>query len=230
VRNHIVAALGSIKEEPKIAAKLLVIASDDASYRTRANALQSLGKLKAPNALPALIAAVNADSPDDFLRNAALRSLGYLGDDKGVPLLREWSAPGKPIETRIAAIASLGRLEKSNKEITAQIASYLTESHIRCDMQLCARWGAAAMRRPYPRCKRCSKETISASKWRPPSSSKSRNCRKPTVAKGAATEKLTAKKRRCRRARCRAASRQAGTSSTGNERPAESIESYLAKK
>jgi hypothetical protein len=46
-----------------------------------------------------------------------------------VPLLREWSAPGKAIETRIAAIASLGRLEKSNKEITAQIAGYLTEPH-----------------------------------------------------------------------------------------------------
>ena len=129
VRNHIVAALGSIKDEPKIAAKLLDIARDDASYRTRANALQSLGKLKAANALPALVAAVNADSPDDFLRNAALRSLGFLGDDKGVPLLREWSVPGKAIETREAAIASLGRLEKGNKEITAQIASYLTESH-----------------------------------------------------------------------------------------------------
>src|SRR4029077_2425142 len=129
VRNHIVSALGSIKEEPKVAAKLLVIARDDASYRARANALQSLGKLKAPNTLAVLTAAVNADSPDDFLRNAALRSVGYLGDEKGVPLLREWAAPGKAIETRQAAISSLGRLEKSNKEITAQVAGYLTESH-----------------------------------------------------------------------------------------------------
>jgi hypothetical protein len=58
-----------------------------------------------------------------------LRSLGYLGDDKGVPLLREWSAPGKVIATREAAIASLAHMEKGNKEITAQIASYLTEPH-----------------------------------------------------------------------------------------------------
>jgi len=129
VRNHIVAALGNIKDEPKIAAKLSAIASDDASYRARANALQSLGKLKAPNALAVLTAAINADSPDDFLRNAALRSLGYLGDDKGVPLLREWATPGKAIETRQAAIASLGRLEKGNKETTAQIAGYLRETH-----------------------------------------------------------------------------------------------------
>jgi aminopeptidase N len=129
VRNHIVAALGSIKDEPKIAAKLFAIVRDDGSYRARANALQSLGKLKAADALPVLTAAVNQDSPDDFLRNAALRSLGFLGDDKAAPLLREWAAPGKAIETREAAIASLGRLEKGNKEITAQIAGYLAEPH-----------------------------------------------------------------------------------------------------
>jgi aminopeptidase N len=129
VRSQIVSALGNIKDEPKVVAKLSAIARDDESYRARANALQALGKLKAPDALPVLTAAVKADSPDDVLRNAALRSLGYLGDDKGVPLLREWAAPGKAIESREAAIASLGRMEKGNKEITAQIGSYLTESH-----------------------------------------------------------------------------------------------------
>jgi len=129
VRNHIVSALANIKDDPKVVAKLLSISSEDTSYRSRADALQSLGKLKAGNAFPALTDAVKGDSPDDFLRNAALRSLGYLGDDRGVPLLREWSSPGKAIETREAAIASLGRLEKGNKEITAQIVSYLTETH-----------------------------------------------------------------------------------------------------
>ena len=129
VRNHIVAALGEIKDEPKIAAKLETIARDDASYRARANALQSLGHLKAPDALNTLTAAVKGASPDDILRNAALRSLGYLGDDKAAPLLREWAAPGKDVETRKVAIAALARLDKSNKEITAEIAKYLTESH-----------------------------------------------------------------------------------------------------
>ena len=129
VRNHIVTALGNIKDEPKIGAKLLAVAREDSSYRARASALQSIGKLKGADVFPVLSTAVSTDSPDDFLRNAALRSLGYLGDDKGVPLLREWSAPGKAIETREAAIASLAHMEKGNKEITAQIASYLTEPH-----------------------------------------------------------------------------------------------------
>ena len=129
VRYHIVEALGEIKDEAKITAKLETIARDDASYRARANALQSLGHLKAPDALNVLTAAVNVDSPDDILRNAALRSLGFLGDDKAVPLLREWAAPGKDIETREVAIASLARLDKSNKEITSEIAKFLIESH-----------------------------------------------------------------------------------------------------
>jgi len=129
VRNHIVFALGNIKDDPKIVAKLEAVAREDSSLRARANALQSLARLKAPSAMTALTEGVKQESPDDFLRNAALRAFGSLGDDKAAGLLRDWSAPGKPIQTREAAIASLARLDKNNKEVTAQIASYLTESH-----------------------------------------------------------------------------------------------------
>jgi aminopeptidase N len=129
VRYRIVAALGNFREDPSIPAKLESIAREDHSYRARANALQALGHLKSPNALGILKAAVAGESPDGYLRNAALRSLGYLGDEKGVPLLREWSAPGKPMDSRHAAIASLARLDKDNKEITKEIASYLPEPH-----------------------------------------------------------------------------------------------------
>ncbi len=127
VRGHIVAGLGWVKNDPSVAAKLEAIAHDDRSWRARAAALQSLGRLKAPNALSVLSAAVTSDSPDGFLRDAALRSLGYLGDDKAVPLLREWSAAGKPIPARNAAIASIARLDKNNRELTQQVASYLSE-------------------------------------------------------------------------------------------------------
>jgi aminopeptidase N len=129
VRNRIVTALANFKDDPAVVAKLNAIAGDDSSYRARAAALQALGRLKAPGALPTLEAAVAADSPDGFLRNAALRSMGPLGDDKAVPLLLEWSALGKPIDSRSAAIASLARLQKDNKDITKQISSYLNEPH-----------------------------------------------------------------------------------------------------
>jgi HEAT repeat protein len=129
VRHRIVAALGNFKDDASIPEKLTAIAKDDNSYRARAAALQALGKLKSPGAFATLETAVGADSPDGYLRNAALRALGPLGDDKAVPLLKQWSAPGKPIETRTAAIRSLASLQKDNKEITSQIASYLTEPH-----------------------------------------------------------------------------------------------------
>jgi len=129
VRSRAVSALGNFKDDAAVAAKLNSIAKQDDSYRARAAALQALGNLKAPNAFATLEAAVAADSPDGFLRNAALRSLGSLGDDKAVPLLLQWSAAGKPINSRTAAINSLARLQKDNKEITNRIAAYLAEPH-----------------------------------------------------------------------------------------------------
>jgi len=129
VRNRIVAALGNFKDDTAIAAKLDSVAREDTSYRARAAALQALGRLKAPGALATLEAAAGADSPDGFLRNAALRAMGPLGDDKAVPLLLQWSGLGKQIDSRNAAIASLGRLQKDNHEITRQIAGYLAEPH-----------------------------------------------------------------------------------------------------
>lgn len=128
VRAAIVQALGTFKDSPELTAKLESIAKDDPSYRARAAALAAIGRMKTPQAYEILTAAVNGDSPDGFLRNAALRAFGPLGDDKAVPLLREWAAPGKDITSRQAAINSLARLQKDNKEITNQIASYLNES------------------------------------------------------------------------------------------------------
>jgi aminopeptidase N len=127
VRNRIVAALGNFKDISAVALKLTDIAKGDSSYRARAAALQALGKLKSPGALATLEAAVSLDSPDGYLRNAALRALGPLGDDHAVPLLEQWSVPGKPIESRTAAVRSLASLEKNNQDITKRIAGYLTE-------------------------------------------------------------------------------------------------------
>jgi hypothetical protein len=53
--------------------------------------------------------------------------MGNLGDDKAVPTLKEWVVPGKPIETRQSAIYSLARLQKGDKQLTQQLASYLNE-------------------------------------------------------------------------------------------------------
>jgi aminopeptidase N len=127
VRQAVVAALANFKIDPQVITRLDEIARDDASYRARAAALEALGMAKPATAFATLSAAVAADSPDNLLRKAALRSFASLGDDRAVPLLKEWSAVGKPADTRTAAIYSLARLAKDDKEITELIAGYMTE-------------------------------------------------------------------------------------------------------
>lgn len=131
LRARVVTAIGRIKGEPTASERLESISRDDRSFRARSAALQAIGRLKAPNAFAALNAAISSDSPDNILRNAALRAFGPLGDDKAVPELLEWSSPGKPPDTRQAAISSLGRLQKNNHEITRTLTGYLNEPQFR---------------------------------------------------------------------------------------------------
>ena len=129
VRGSIVLALENFKDDAAVVARLLTVAREDTSYRARGAALRALGRIKGAGAYETLVAAVNADSPDGFLCSAALNGLGSLGDDKAVPLLREWAAPGKDMDSRQAAIGSLARLEKDNRELTQVIAGYLQDLH-----------------------------------------------------------------------------------------------------
>jgi aminopeptidase N len=129
LRSAVVQALGSFEDDANVAEKLKAVAKKDGSYRAQAAALQAIGRRKPAGAYEILTAAVNEDSPDGHLRNAALRALGSLGDDKAVPLLREWAMAGKEFNSREAAIGSLARLEKGDKEITQLIAGYLNEPH-----------------------------------------------------------------------------------------------------
>jgi len=129
LRSAIVQALASFKDHMEVAAKLESIAKKDGSFRTQAAALQAIAKMKPAGAYDTLVAGVASNSPDGYLREAALRGLGSLGDDKAVPLLREWALPGKDFEAREAAIGSLAKLKKDDKEITQQIAGYLNEPH-----------------------------------------------------------------------------------------------------
>jgi aminopeptidase N len=129
VRGSVVLALENFKDDAAVVARLQTVAREDTSYRARGAALRAIGRIKGAGAYETLVAAVNAGSPDGFLCDAALNGLGSLGDDKAVPLLREWAAPGKDMDSRQAAIGSLARLEKDNHELTQVIAGYLQDLH-----------------------------------------------------------------------------------------------------
>jgi aminopeptidase N len=128
LRAVIVSQLGYFKDDPAVAERVTSIARNDASYRSRAAALQALGRLGTSNALSVLHSAASKDSPDHILEHAALLALGSLGDDRAAPLLLAACAPGKPIQIRRAAISSLGRLDRSNKDVTRRLIEYLNEA------------------------------------------------------------------------------------------------------
>jgi aminopeptidase N len=129
VKQMAVQQLGSFSNDADVAAKLAAIASGDKSYRARAAALGAIAKVKAPRAYDLLQGAMAIESPDEILRRAALRAFAALGDDKAIPILLDWAAPGKPLELRQAAISSLGRLDKKNQEITKRLEGFLNENH-----------------------------------------------------------------------------------------------------
>lgn len=129
VREVAVGQLGVFKEDSSLGAKLADISANDPAYGVRASALRALAEIHAPNAYDILTAAVKTDSPDDVVRNGALRAHGALGDDRAVPLLLEWSATGKPFESRRAAISGVSQLDRSNHAITQVLVSYLHEPY-----------------------------------------------------------------------------------------------------
>ena len=136
VREVAVQQLGMFKDDASLGPKLTDIAANDKAFRVRAAALHSLAGIKAANAFDLLTAAVKSDSPDDILREAGLAGLGDLGDDRAVPLLLEWSGPGKPLDSRSSAISAVAALDKKNKQITQALISYLKEPYF--DVKLTA--------------------------------------------------------------------------------------------
>jgi aminopeptidase N len=129
VRQGVVEQMSGFKDNPDVAKRLEKLFRDDKAYRVRGAALVALGQQRAPNAWELLEAAAAIDSPDDRIRASALRGMGLLGDDKAVPLLAEWAAPGKPFSVRSAAIGSLGKLDKKNGDLTKRLVGFAGEPY-----------------------------------------------------------------------------------------------------
>ncbi|MFZ0785702.1 MAG: M1 family aminopeptidase [Candidatus Acidiferrales bacterium] len=134
VRDVAARVLGDFKDDRSLPARLAQVVSNDPAYTVRAAAIESLAALRAPNAYDILAASVKTESPDDILRRAGLSAFGLLGDNRSVPILLDWSAPGKPLRVRQAAIGAMAGLDKKDKAITSALVSYLQDS--RFDVRL----------------------------------------------------------------------------------------------
>jgi aminopeptidase N len=137
-RRVAVEQLAYFHEDHAMDSRLEKIFREDESYRVRQAALETLAVLHSSRAHDLLRAALAMDSPDDRLRSTALIALGTFGDDRDVPLVLEWAAPGKSLDVRPSAIHALGRLQKDNKEIMRRLISYLAEPVL--DVRTAAVW------------------------------------------------------------------------------------------
>lgn len=136
VREAAAEQLARFFPDPSVAPKLVAMAQSDSAYLVRAAALRALAQTRSDSAFNVLAAAATTDSPDDVIRRSALSGFGMLGDARAVPLLLDWSAPGKPFACRESAIASLAALDRSDGKITQKLVSYLHEPYF--DLQLAA--------------------------------------------------------------------------------------------
>ena len=99
---------------------------------------------------------MNSDSPDDMFAMRRCAALGRLGEQRAVPILMEWSAAGKPIRSRQAAIGAIAELDKTNNDIT-QALHFLSQRAVyrHSDLPRFLRSARAAIRTPSRRWKRC---------------------------------------------------------------------------
>ncbi len=127
VRQTAVEQLGRFSGDDEAIKRLRKIYKEDSAFTVRSAALESLALEGAPGVADLLRETLGTPSPDDILRQGALRAMGSLADATQVPLLVEWSSPGKPTRLRTIAISALGHVDTKNHEITARLISYLSE-------------------------------------------------------------------------------------------------------
>jgi aminopeptidase N len=136
VREAAAEQLARFAPDSAVAPKLVAMATTDSAYLVRAAALRALAQSKSDSAFDVLASAAKTDSPGDVIRRSALAAFGMLDDSRAVPLLLDWSAPGKPFACRESAIASLAALDRSDGKITQTLVSYLHEPYF--DLQVAA--------------------------------------------------------------------------------------------
>jgi len=124
VRRAIASALAAFDEAS--AATCLSNQLGDESYLVSAAAARALGRRHQETAKKALPRLLSKPSWADVVRAAALEGLALTGDEELTKHLIEWSAYGKPLRARRAAIAALPRLSEG-KRVREHLEELLTD-------------------------------------------------------------------------------------------------------
>ncbi len=113
-RRGVVDALGAFKGDGIAAAALsTLLRRGDSSYFVEAEAAKSLGRTRIDEALETLTwVMAEKESWEEVIRRGALDGMGELRDRRAIPLLMQWTRPGKNQIARGAAVAALAKLAR----------------------------------------------------------------------------------------------------------------------
>jgi len=132
-RRAAAVAIGEFRTDDACAA-LEPLLRKDPSYFVEAAAATSIGRTKSSRAYAVLLAALPVkDSWQETVRAGVLAGLAELGDERAVPDCLAWTAYGKPMPARRAAVAALGKLGEGRKDVRDAMIALLDDRsfHVR---------------------------------------------------------------------------------------------------
>jgi aminopeptidase N len=121
VRRACVTSLGKFPGDTKVSAAMKeIMTAGDPSYAVQNAALNSYAKLGQKDAVALITPWLAKPSYGDAYQRGALTALGSTEDPSTLETLLEWTAPGKPRTSRMAAQGALALLAKSKRLTDAQ--------------------------------------------------------------------------------------------------------------
>lgn len=113
VRKACAEALGKFFGDAKaIMALTEKMIAGDASYFVEAATVESYAKVQQTPQMKPLQQALGKDSHTEVIRQAAINGLAYCNNRRGLDILLQWTAPGKPRRCRTTAIRAIATFLK----------------------------------------------------------------------------------------------------------------------
>jgi HEAT repeat protein len=129
VREAVARMMGNFEKDGRAGAILKDILENDDSYAAEASAAESLARIKVPDAFETLKKKLDTH-PYRTVANGIYSAFNILEDKNAIPLALEDSAYGKPDALRIAAVNTLSRLGRGNKEVYKRLIEITEDPNV----------------------------------------------------------------------------------------------------
>jgi aminopeptidase N len=135
VRHGIYGALGKFRKDDAAFQALAKAYLEDGTYAPMARAAQALAETRHAGAFDALVQGMDRPSQAEVVARSAATALAELREEKGIPVLTERTAYGRPELQRSAAATGLGKLgyylERRQDEILDDLAALTRDPNYR---------------------------------------------------------------------------------------------------